>query len=267
MARANVEKPSGPPRGLLSGRFVRSLRKSLLLPQRLCLSAACLLAAAPAHAERMAAADEPPFIQTARQLAVKIVRGGGGPTVQFVGTGFAFVYQGKALAVTNYHVAALGLLPEPPAGGLHVGYAEPVSYHAANSVLAVPAADLAIIETEVVSPQAQPYPTGIAALGGTVYSVSFDQEAFQQASPLVFKGQVVGIVRALFPSSVLLVKPPAPPDAVKAYVIDGSDCVYGASGSMILNDSGELIAYNAGTIGNGLCIAVAIEEMVRALAR
>ncbi|MDB5804868.1 MAG: hypothetical protein JWN73_2190 [Betaproteobacteria bacterium] len=229
--------------------------------------AACLLAAVPAYAGPVAPADEPPFIHTARQLAVKIVRGGGGPTAEFVGTGFAFVHQGKALAITNYHVAALGLLPLPPAGGLHVGYVDPVSYHAASSVLAVPAADLAIIETEVVSPQAQPYPLGIAALGGIVYSVSFDQEAFQQASPLVFKGRVVGIVRALFPSSTLLIKPPAPPDAVKTYVIDGSDCVYGASGSMILNDAGELIGYNVGTIGNGLCIAVSIEEMARALAR
>ena len=228
--------------------------------------ACLLLLAAPAHAERVAPADEPAFVQTLKQLSVKILRGSG-PGTQFVGSGFTWVSRGRAMAITNYHVAALGLAEGPGPQGLHVGYAAPVNWHAATHTLAVPGADLAIIETDVVAPQDNPYTLGVAAEGDTVYSISYDQDEFQQASPVVYKGTVKAIVPLLFPSSVLLLDPPFPPDVVKAYLMQGSDCVYGASGGMVLNAKGELVAYNAGTIGNGFCVAVAIQEATRALAR
>jgi hypothetical protein len=177
------------------------------------------------------------------------------------------VSQGRAFAITNSHVAARGLPAEPAPGGLYVGFAAPVDLHAASRTLFVQGADLAIIETDVVAPNENPYTLGAAGLGETVYSISYDQEEFQQASPVVFKGTVVGIVGALYPSSTLIIAPPVPPDAVKAYVIEGSNCIFGASGGMLLNSRGELIAYNTGTIGNGLCIAVSIGEVVRALSR
>jgi len=66
---------------------------------------------------------------------------------------------------------------------------------------------------------------------------------------------------------VLVPRPPFPPDAVGVYVIDGSDCEHGASGSMLLNSRGELVAVNAGRIQQGLCIAVDIDEVVRLLRR
>ncbi|HEY4372226.1 MAG TPA: serine protease [Burkholderiales bacterium] len=228
--------------------------------------AGVLLACPRAHAERVAPADEPGFIQIYKQLAVKILSGGG-PTANFVGTGFAFPLEGKALALTNAHVVALGLGEKATPGGLNVAYAGSVGWHAAVSVLSMPQMDLAVIETDVTAPQARPFPLGRASLSDTVYSISFDQEEFQQAQPVVFKGAVVGIMPVLFPSSVLLTRPPIPPDAVKAYVIDGSDCIYGASGSMVLNARGELIAVNAGRIEGGLCIAVAAQEVVRLLSR
>lgn len=239
-----------------------------LLPFRCLLAGVALLFAAAAHAERLAPADQPGFLQMPKQLAVKILRGatvdGGG--AQFIGSGFAWVRQGKAYAITNFHVAQKGLGAEGP-GGLYVGYPGPVHWHAASHTLGVPGADLAVIETVVESPLANPFTLGTAALGETVYSISYDEQDYQQAEPLVHRGTVVGVVRALFPSSVLLIRPPVPPDAVKVYVVDGSDCLHGASGSMMLNSRGELFAINAGRIDGGLCIAVAAEEMERALAR
>jgi len=232
----------------------------------LCLYASLLLLAAPARAERLVAADEPDFVQTPKQLAVKILRGSG-PGTQFIGSGFAWVSGGRAYAITNFHVASKGLPAEPAPSGLYVGFAAPVHWHAASRMLGVPGADLAVIETDVVTPNESPYTLGEAAGGEAVYSISYDQEAFQQASPMVFKGTVIAIVGALFPSSILSLTRPYPPDAVKAYIIDGSDCVYGASGSMLLNNKGELIAYNAGRLESGLCVAVAIDEVTRALAR
>jgi len=231
------------------------------------LAGICLLACGTcAHAERVAPADEPAFVQTLKQLSVKILRGSG-PGTQFVGSGFAWVSRGRAMVITNYHVAAIGLADGPAPRGLHVGYAAPVNWHAATHTLAVPGADLAVIETDVVAPQDNPYTLGVAAEGDTVYSISYDQDEFRQASPVVYKGTVKAIVPVLFPSSVLLLDPPFPPDVVKAYLMQGSDCVYGASGGMVLNAKGELVAYNAGTIGNGFCVAVAIQEATRALAR
>jgi hypothetical protein len=224
------------------------------------------LFAVPAHAERLSVDLEPGFIQTYRALAVKILRGDAGDT-QFIGTGFAWVQSGRVLTVTNFHVAQKGLQASSGTVGLQVGFAAPVNWHAATRVLGVPGADLAIIETDVVAPQARPYQLGVAELNEEVYSISYDQGDFQQASPVVYKGRVMGIVGALFPSSELLIKPPVPPDAVRVYVVDGSDCVPGASGSMMLNSRGQVFAYNAGRIDNGYCIAVGIEEVLRALAR
>ncbi len=231
-------------------------------PLLLCL----LLLASPARAERLAAADEPDFIQVPKQLAVKILRGNT-TGAQFIGSGFVWVSHGHAFAITNSHVAILGLPPEPAPGGLFVGFAEPVGNHAASATWIVQGADLAILETDVVTDNSNPYAFGNAALDETVYSISYDQEEFQQASPVVFKGKVVGIVGVLYPTSVLIIKPPVPPDAVKAYVIEGSNCIYGASGGMVLNGKGEVVAYNTGTIGSGLCIAVSIDEVTRALSR
>ena len=226
------------------------------------------LLAAPAQAARLAVEDEPAFLQIPKQLAVKILRGPP-PTANFIGTGFTWVSRGRAYAVTNFHVAQKGLAAEPLPGGLHVGFPAPVDWHPSTHMLGVPAADLAIIATDVVTPQAQenPYTLGKAKMGEAVYSISYDQEAFAQAAPMVFKGEVVGMAGGFFPSSTLQIKPPMPPDAVQVYIIDGSDCVYGASGSMLLNSKGELFAYNAGRLDNGLCVAVAIEEVTRALER
>jgi len=233
------------------------------------LALSLLLCAGPARAERLAPADEPAFLQTPKQLALKILRGTGEGT-QFIGSGFAWVSKGKAYAITNFHVAEKGLgagLGDGAPGGLYVAYPGPVHWHVASRMLGVPGADLAVIETAVESPLANPFTLGTAALGETVYSISYDEQDYQQAAPLVYRGTVVGVVGALFPSSILLVRPPVPPDAVKVYVVDGSDCLHGASGSMLLNSRGELFAINAGRIDGGLCIAVAAEEMERALAR
>jgi len=244
-------------------RLRRGVTRRALLP----FGALLLLLGAPmAHAERLAPADEPALVQVPKQLALKILRGGGEGT-QFIGSGFAWVVKGKAYAITNFHVAEKGLPAEPAPGGLYVGYPGPVHWHAARHMLGVPGADLAVIETAVESPLANPLAVGAAALGETVYSISYDERDYQQAAPLVHRGTVVGVVRALFPSSILLIRPPVPPDAVKVYVVDGSDCLHGASGSMLLNSRGELFAINAGRIEGGLCIAVAAEEMQRALAR
>lgn len=245
----------------------RTLR--LRMPRRrpaFALLLSCLLVCRPAHAGRLAPENEPGFIQIYKQLAVKILRGGP-PAAQFVGTGFAFPLEGKALALTNAHVVGLGLGETPAPGGLNVGYAGGAGWHPATRMYALPQADLAVIETDVMAPGERPFPLGRAALRDTVYSVSFDAEGFQQAQPVVYQGRVVGIVRALFPDAHLLVRPPVPPDAVKVYVIDGSDCVPGASGSMLLNAEGELVAVNAGRIPGGYCIAVAVEEVVRLLSR
>ncbi len=230
------------------------------------LLAGLILVAAPAHAERLAAADEPDFVQLPKQLAVKILRGNG-PGTQFIGSGFAWVSRGKAYAVTNFHVATKGLAVEPAPGGLFVGFAAPVNWHAASSTLGLPGADLAIVETDVVTDHGNPYILGTAAVDETVYSISYDQEEFQQAAPVVFRGRVVGIVGVVYPASVLAIVPPVPPDAVKAYIVEGSNCIFGASGGMLLNSRGEVVAYNTGTIGEGLCVAVAIDEVVRAFAR
>jgi hypothetical protein len=227
---------------------------------------ACLLPLAPAHAERVAPGDEPPFVTMYKQLAVKILRANVDDTL-FIGTGFAWVRDGRALAITNFHVAQMSLPAQPGSQGLRVGFGGSVAWHTATGWLGVPGSDLAMIETDVVSPLAHPYELGTAELNEEVYSISYDQGDFQQAAPVVYKGRVMGVVGALFPSSQLLLRPPVPPDAVKVYVVDGSDCVPGASGSMMLNSRGQVFAYNAGRIPNGYCIAVGIEEVLRALAR
>lgn len=232
-----------------------------------CLAACLLLCAAPARAERLAAADEPPFAAFYKQLAVKILRGNTAGT-QFIGSGFTWVVEGRAFAVTNFHVAQKGLGAEPAPGGLYVGFAGPMQWQPASHMLGVSEADLAVLETAAQAPVADnPYTLGVATLGETVYSISYDQGAFQQAAPVVYQGSVAAITMVHYPTSVLAIKPPYPPDAVPAYVIDGSNCIYGASGGMLLNSRGELVAYNTGTIGNGLCIAVAIDAVTRALAR
>lgn len=233
---------------------------------RLLCAIACLLFV-PAQAAPLAAADEPSFIPFYKQLAVKVLRGNTEGT-RFIGSGFTWVVKGRAFVVTNFHVAQLGLGAEPAPGGLYVGFAASPQWWVARHMLGVSEADLAVIETEVVAPVADnPYKLGAAGLGDVVYSISYDQEAFQQKEPVVYKGSVVGLAMVHYPTSVLAIKPPYPPDAVFAYVIDGSDCIWGASGGMLLNAKGELIAYNTGTIGNGLCIAVGIDEVTRALAR
>ena len=238
-----------------------------VLSRSILLLACFALLAAPVRAAPLAAADEPPFIPFYKQLAVKILRGNTEGT-RFIGSGFTWVVQGRAFVVTNFHVAQLGLGGDPAPGGLYVGFAASPQWWPARHMLGVSEADLAVIETEVVAPVAEnPYKLGEAGLGDVVYSISYDQEAFQQAAPVVYKGSVVGLTKVHYPTSVLAVKPPYPPDAVFAYVIEGSDCIWGASGGMLLNARGELIAYNTGTIGNGLCIAVGIDEVTRALAR
>lgn len=228
--------------------------------------AGALLLSSPARAERLEPADEPDFVQVPKQLAVKILRGTE-LGMQFVGSGFAWVSGGKAFAVTNLHVAAAALPVEPPPGGLHVGFAAPVHVHGASRTLGVQAADLAIIETDVVSPRENPYTLGTAALDETVYSISYDRDELQKTSPAVYRGKVVGIVAVLYPASVLVVTPPVPPDAVRAYVIEGTDCISGSSGGMVVGSRGEVVGYNTGTIGGGLCVVVPIEEVVRAFAR
>jgi hypothetical protein len=134
-------------------------------------------------------------------------------------------------------------------------------------MVGLPNADLALIETRVQVPQRNPYALGMALPGEEVWSISYDEQAYEQAEPLINKGRVVAFSGMLYPQSILVLKAPVPPDAVAAYVIDGSDCLHGASGSMVLNGKGELIAVNAGRLENGLCIAVAIEELEKALAR
>lgn len=225
-----------------------------------------LASAAPAHAERVALQDEPAFVQGYKQLAVKMVRGNQ-EGAQFIGSGFAWVHEGRAFAITNFHVAERGLASEPAPGGLYVAFPAPVNWHAATHMRGVPEADIAVVETGVQTPQVNPYKLGVAGIGEAVYSIGFDENAYNQAAPVVFKGKVLGVAGALFPSSVLVVKPPFPPDAVGVYVIDGSDCEHGASGSMLLNSRGELVAVNAGRIQGGLCIAVDIDEAVRLLKR
>ena len=237
-----------------------------MLVRCLFLLAGLMLAAAPAHAERLEVADEPDFVQVPKQLAVKMLRGTD-QGMQFLASGFAWVSNGKVFAVTNFHVAAAGLAAEPPPGGLYVGFASPVYWHGASRTLGVQGADLAIIETDVVSERENPYALGTAALNETVYSISYDRDEQQKASPVVFSGKVVGIVAVLYPASVLVIKPPVPPDAVRAYVIEGSNCISGSSGGMLLNSKGEVVGYNTGTIGNGLCVAVPISEVERAFAR
>ena len=233
------------------------------------LGAACALAlllSPAARAERIELEAAPPFVQTFKQLAVRILRGGGEGT-QFVGSGFAWVREGKVLVITNAHVAQLGLAPEPPRGGLHVGFAGPLGWHAATTVRNLPEADLAVIETPVTAPQGNPYALGIAHLGEEIYSISFSEREFQQDTPVIHKGRVIAVTGALFPKSILVPKPPFPPDAVAVYLIEGTNCLPGTSGSMMLNSRGQLVAYHAGAIEGGLCVAVAIDELERFLAR
>jgi S1-C subfamily serine protease len=238
----------------------RTSLRSLLAPLM------SLLCAMPAHAERVAPQDEPAFVQTYKQLAIKMVRGNQ-EGAQFIGSGFAWVHEGRAFAVTNFHVAEHGLGAEPAPSGLYVAFPAPVHWRAATHLRGVPEADIAVVETSVEAPQANPYTLGVAGIGEAVYSIGYDEKAYIQDAPVVFKGRVLGVAGALFPRSVLVTKPPFPPDAVGVYVIDGSDCEHGASGSMLLNSRGELVAVNAGRIQGGLCVAVDIDEVVRLLRR
>jgi hypothetical protein len=250
--------------GLLRVRWRFYKRSSL----RLALPFAALLlgSAAPARAERVAPGEEPAFVQLYKQLAVKLVRGNREGAL-FLGSGFAWVHEGRAFAITNFHVAERGLGSEPAPGGLYVAFPEPANWHAATHLRAVPEADIALIETDVQAPRANPYTLGVAGIGEAVYSIGFDESIYNQPAPVVFKGKVLGVAGALFPRSVVVARPPFPPDAVGVYVIDGSDCAHGASGSMLLNSRGELVAVNAGRIEGGLCIAVDIDEVVRLLRR
>lgn len=240
-------------------------------PARLALAFGCVAGGVPAlapqaaRAEPVAPSDEPAFIAPAKQFAVKILRGEV-PVGDFLGSGFAWMSRGRALAVTNLHVAQRGVAAGAP-GALLVGFAAPVLWRPAVKVLGLPGSDLAVIETNVEAPQGTPYALGTVGPGEVVYSVGYDEKVFGGEAPVVHRGRVVGAGGVMLGSQYHAVRPPYPPDAVQAYFVEDANCRPGASGSMILNSKGELVGYLQGGIEGGICVVLPIAELQRALAR
>lgn len=189
-----------------------------------------------------------------------------GDKFDFKGSGFAFVRKHRVLAVTNQHTVRRIHDQYGENASILVWFQEPVRMHPATVLAIDKVNDLAILATGVTADEDDPVEKTGVTIGAKVYVTGYSDEHARQENPVISTGSVVSSGPYIVEKDMFVTSGTYPGPSALAYIISGAVCPSGASGSLVLDESGRMLGYIKGRLDSGECVAIALHKALQIIA-